>query len=130
MNIFEQAARQRIRFQFAGNLLTVEDLFQLPLSSEVGRPNLDAIAIALSVKVRTETESFIPNKAKKVEANVALALEVVTSIINTRVAENEAKTQRVALEANQARIKELIARKMEARDSELTIEELTAMLSA
>jgi hypothetical protein len=130
MNIFEQAARQRIRFQFAGNLLTVEDLFQLPLSSEVGRPNLDAIAIALSVKARTETESFIPNKAKKVEANVALALEVVTSIINTRVAENEAKTQRVALEANQTRIKELIARKMEARDSELTIEELTAMLSA
>ena len=45
MNIFEQAARQKIRFESVLGLLCVEDLWDLPLTSlNSKRANLDDIA--------------------------------------------------------------------------------------
>lgn len=127
MNIFEQAARKRVRFQAGTVLLTTEDVILLPLTSATGRPNLDDLAIDLSTRLNAATASFVPNKTKT-DTTLELMLDIVKSVIATRVAENEAKTQRAALEANQARIKELIVRKSEDKLAELTIEELQAML--
>lgn len=127
MNIFEQAARKRVRFPAGPVLLTTEDVILLPLTSITGRPNLDSLAIDLSTRLNAATASFVPNKTKT-DTTLELMLDIVKSVIATRVAENEAKAQRAALEANQARIKELIIRKSEDKLAELTIEELQAML--
>ena len=43
MNIFEQATRQAFRFESPKGFLTVEDLWNLPLTNNTGRANLDGI---------------------------------------------------------------------------------------
>lgn len=44
MSIFEQASREKVRFQTQVGQVSVEDLWELPLSSKANKPNLDDIA--------------------------------------------------------------------------------------
>ena len=66
---FEKASRIRLRFDTPQGSLTVEDLWQLPLTSRTGRANLDDIAKSLNRQLKeTAEESFVVKNNKTNEA--------------------------------------------------------------
>jgi hypothetical protein len=125
-NIFEQATRQKLRFDSAVGLLSVEDLWTLPLSTtNSSKPNLDAIAVELNKALKGTEESFVSNKKK--DAVLQLKFDIVKHIIDTRLQENVTKTEAVQRASKIAQIDELIAAKENQELSQKSIEELQAM---
>jgi len=128
-NIFEQATRKKLRFTTSRGPLTVEDLWELPLTSKTERPNLDAIAIELHEAIEAQgTKSFV--KAAKKDEILQLKFDVVKHIIDVKEAENAAKVEENTKQAKREHLDRLIG---QAEDRELaskTPEELRALRNA
>lgn len=93
MNIFEQATRVKLRFETSKGMITVEDLWDLPLTSATGKVNLDDIARDHYNQLKeTATVSFV-EKPAKANPTIALGFEIVKQIIEVRLAENVAAAQ-------------------------------------
>lgn len=120
-NLFEQAVRQKLRFESSAGLLSVEDLWSLPLES-ANKPNLDAIAVELNRQLKGTDESFVSTgKKNKV---LDLKFEIVKYIIEVRVAENNAILEESARLAKRTKLAELIARKQDQSLENMSLEEL------
>lgn len=127
VNVFEQASRQKLRFDTPIGKLPVEDLWDLPLThANATRVTLDTIAVALHKKLEGTGESFVKN-AKK-DAVVQLQFDVVISIIETRQAEIKAKTKAKQVESEIAKISDAIAKKQDAALEGMSVEALEARL--
>lgn len=129
VNIFEEASRLRLRFSTPQGMLTVEDLWDLPLTSTRSAANLDDIARACSKRVKeAATESFVTRPAKTDEA-AQLALDVAKRVIEVRLAENEA-----ASKARREEKERLLGILSEKKDEELikgsSVEEIEARIAA
>lgn len=130
--MFEKAARLKIRFNTDRGQLTVEDLWQLPLTSATGRINLDDIAKGLQRDVRAsaETTSFVDDAADGPSEDLQLAFDIVKHVIAVRKAErDEAKSAEKKREDKQ-KILALIADKQDEALKGKSLEELTAMVEA
>ena len=126
--MFEKASRIGLRFDTPQGLLTVEDLWKLPLSStRPGRANLDDIAIGLNQTLKeSSTESFVKKAAKK-DDTTQLAFDIVKHIIDVRMAEDEAAAAQRANKEKKRRILEIIAQKEDAQLFDASLDELKAM---
>lgn len=126
MEQFVTASRLKVRFETAKGLLTVEDLWDLPLDR--GRVNLDDLAIALSRELKGDTESFV-NKTKTANTELKVKLDVIVHVIETRLKEQEeAAHARMRLEKKQ-QILEIIARKENKDLEEKSLDELKGLLA-
>lgn len=125
-NQFIAASRMKIRFTTDKGMLSVEDLWDLPLDR--GRVNLDEIAIALSKEVKGETESFV-NKTKSVKLELKVALDVVLHIIEVRLKEAEEAKQAKTVAEKKQRILEIIAHKENKDLEEKSLDELKTLLA-
>lgn len=126
--MFEKATRQKLRFDTQRGLVTVEDLWDLPLTGNV---SLNQIAIDLNreLKEAVETTSFV-TPAEPADTELQLKFEIVKHVIATRIKErDEAKNSR-ATEAQRQKILEIIAQKKDAELQNLPIEKLTEMAGA
>lgn len=108
-NIFEQATRKKLRFALNGGAETIstEELWDLKLT------DLDKIAQTINKKLKEEKgeESFI-GKKKRVNSGLSLKLDVLKSLIETKMEEEEkAKTKT----ANKAQI-ELLENLLEKKE--------------
>ncbi len=129
MNIFEQATRQAFRFESPKGFLTVEDLWNLPLTSNTGRANLDDIAKGLQAKLTSTALSFVTDTTP-VNKVYQAQFDVVIHIINTKISEAKAADQyRLAREKKQ-KIMAIIEQKSDMRLADSSLEELQAMLEA
>lgn len=125
--MFEQATRNKVRFETPQGMLTVEDLWDIPLTSARGRANLDDIARALHRKIKeTETESFVI-KAPKADELTQLKFELVKHVIDVRLAENAAAEQLRLNREKKQQLLALIAQKENEQLQGHTLEELKAM---
>ena len=126
--MFEKASRVYLRFDTPQGLLTVEDLWKLPLTStRAGRANLDDIAVALFRQLKeSDTESFVKKAAKK-DDTTQLAFDIVKHIIDVRMAEDEAAAAQRANKEKKRRILEIIAQKEDAQLFDASLDELKAM---
>lgn len=127
--MFEQATRAKIRFETERGLLSVEDLWDLPLQSLRG-VNLDDIAVGLDRQLKdSSTVSFVDD-APKTNATLQLKFDVVKRVIDVK--KEEARAAGVAAErrATKARILEIIAKKQDATLENASIEELEAKLAS
>lgn len=130
MNIFEEAVKQKLRFSTPKGNLSVEDLFDLPLSSATGKTNLDDIARGLHLALKNETEvSFVEPRSRKASV-LDLQFEVVKSVIASKMAENAAENLRRKNSEKRQKIMELIAAKEEEAVKGLPLEELQKMLDS
>jgi len=133
-NIFERASRLRIRFESAKGLLTVEDLWVLPLTSkgnkDKGKVNLDDIARGLHQEIQKAGDVSFVKPASDPDERLSVAFDVVKRVIEVLMAERDA----AVLEAQrQEKKKVLLAALADAENKELTsgsIEELRAKLAA
>jgi len=89
--MFDLATRQKLRFDTMRGSLSVEELWDLPLTSPTGKPNLDSIALDLHQQLRGtgDVVSFVDEGARA-DKTVQLKFDVVKHIIDTR--KQEART--------------------------------------
>lgn len=131
-NMFEQTSRLKLRFESSKGLLSVEDLWDLPLTSPSGnRANLDSIAIALHKETReaADTVSFVsPPESSRSEADlVSLKFEIVKHVIRVRVQERDELKALSERREKKQRILELIAKKKDNALEEKSVEELESL---
>lgn len=125
--MFEKATRLKLRFDTPKGLLSVEDLWDLPLTSTVGKANLDDVAKALSRKLKAaDEESFVAPSTNSAATADQLKFDIVKHIIGVRLRENEAKAAKAANKEELARLQEIIASKQDEALKGLTLEELQA----
>ncbi len=131
-NIYKQAAQTKLRFESKRGLLTVEDLFTLPLSQ--GEINLRDLAIAVNKKLAksdTDIPDFLADEqtAQTVEQQVyQLQLDVLKDVIETRKEEIAAATNAQKRNQERAAIRDLIAKKKQGNLEGLSLEELEEKL--
>ena len=130
INIFEQASRKRLRFESGKGLLTVEDLWELPLTSATGKANLDDIARGLHQQLEKQPRvSFVKNTASEPDADVQLAFDLVLHIINVRVTENEVAASARARAEQKQRLMALIKQKEDEQLAGSSLEELRELIN-
>ncbi len=129
-NIFETAARKKLRFPSLKGDLTAEQLFDLPLEANNGF-SLDDVARTVDANLKAASEgSFVSTKVSPERADHALRLEIVKFVIADRLAENERKRLSADKAAMRARLQEALARKQDTALESMSVEELTAQLAA
>lgn len=126
--MFEKASRMKIRFASPQGMLNVEDLWDLPLTSEKsGRANLNDIAKELYKQIDDGEISFV-SKPTAENSRARLAFEIVKHVIDVRLAENEAKLNERRKAENKQKIAEIIAEREFEDLRSKPVEELKKML--
>jgi len=118
MDIFEKASRLKLRFTTTKGLLSVEDLWDLSLTS------LDTIAKAVNKRLKEENEeSFITTRSKS-NSELELSLDILKHVITVKLEEKEKATLKAERRAELDLLKNLREnKKMEALNS-LSLEEI------
>lgn len=133
MELFALATKKKYRFDTVKGQLTVEDLWDLPLTSDTGKPNLDDIAKALykEIKAGEDEISFVKTTANKNTAyeTAKNKLDIVKHIIDVKQAEAEAAQKAKVAKEKRQRILALLAQKEDEELTSKSREELLAMLS-
>ena len=121
MNIFKEATKQHLRFNLGNGDITTEDLWSYSLE------RLD-LAYGNLYKLTEQKPSLLTSRTSE-DKRLALATQVIKEVVETKLADKQAKETK-ALRANQARvIREKLANKKEASLDALSIEDLEKQLS-
>ena len=128
--MFEKASRLKVRFSTPQGQLSAEDLWDLPLTSNTNKANLDDIAKGLSRLLKsTDSEESFVLKTKPADTKNAIAFEIVKRVITVRLAENEEARKSQENKTKKQQIMNLINQKQDAALGEKSIEELTALMA-
>ena len=127
MNLFETAARLKLRFGSQKGQLSVEDLWDLPLTS-LRSVNLDDIARDLFSQLRSGIDISFVNPEKKSDITTQLKFDIAKYIIDTRLAENAAAAALAANKEKKQHLLSIIAQKEGEALSALSVEELRKMV--
>ena len=127
--MFEKAVRLKLRFDTPAGLAGAEDLWDLPLTSTKGRPNLDDVARALHKKLRSGDDVSFVETERKSDATVQLGFDIVKHIIDVRLAENAAlKSEKDRAEKKQ-KIMGIIAAKQDASLHDMSLDDLQKLMA-
>lgn len=130
MNIFEQASRERLRFNVGSRRnLATEDLWSLPLTGNNGE-NLDQLAITLNAAKEESTPKSFVGEVENTQANklASLKFDIVKHIIDVKLEELDATKNAMAKAVQIRELQALRARKEAEALGELSIEEIDAKL--
>ena len=119
--MFEKASREKLRFSSVKGLLTVEDLWDLPLSQ------LNTFAKSINKKLKTEEEEDFLEEVKKDE-KLQLSFDIVVHIIKTRQEENKKLRETNENKKKKQKILEILSKKRDNSLEQKTEEELLAEL--
>ncbi len=128
--MFEQASRMKLRFETERGSISVEDLWDLPLTSNTGRLNLDTIALALHAELKGSAEvvSFVDETAKA-DAVVQLRFDVVKHVIDVRKKENAETLAAKDRQATKQRLMAALERKRDNRLETMSEEDIQAEMA-
>lgn len=127
MSMFEQATRQKLRFETSLGPLGTEDLWDLPLTARRGA-SLDQIAIGLHNQLQHDTVSFVDEE--KPDPALQLRFDLVKHIIDVKKGEaRQAAEARDRAEKKQ-KILGIIARKQDAALEDMDEEGLRGLLAS
>src|SRR4051812_25988135 len=109
--MFDQATRLKLRFPTNKGNISIEDLWDLPLSSKNGC-DLDSTAKAVNARLKSaQEESFVAISPNPERAVLELQLEVVKHIIAVRLRENEERLARAGRKAEKERLMTILETK-------------------
>lgn len=114
MDLFERATRRQFRFETPKGLISVEEVWQLPLEAPAGRASLDALAVALDAKVNAAPRKSFVNATAGVDPDTRAKFDIVLHVINVKSAERTAAADERARSEEIQKIMGLIAEQDEA----------------
>lgn len=120
-NIFEIAAKNKIRFPFKG-LVNTEDLWDLNVE------NLDSIFKTLNSQLKQVKEESLLNTKTREDKELDVKIEIVKYIVSTKLAEKEAQSKAKAQKEQKQKIQEILFSKQNQELENKSVEELQAML--
>lgn len=120
-NLFENAARNKYRFQFRG-VLTTEDLWDLKVEQ------LDSIYKELNKKVKDVSEESLLNIKSSVDKETEDKIEIIKHIVAVKVAEADLKSQERNKREQKQKILEIIESKQNEELQNKSLEELKNMV--
>ncbi len=127
MNKFEQASREGLRFSSSKGALTVEDLWDLPLTS-ARYVSLDTMAKTANKYLKeTEEESFVNVKTTS-NTFAELRLDILKHIIAVKLTEMGAANEAIVNKAKKEKILAILANKQDAVLESQSEAELKALL--
>lgn len=128
-NLFLQATREKFRFESCKGDLSVEQLWDLPLTSRTGF-DLDTVAKAVNANLKSSNEeSFVNVSNNPAVSRLQAQLEVVKAIIEVKLARAEAAKKRVEKAAERQRLMEVLHSKKDQELQGLSLEEIERRLS-
>jgi hypothetical protein len=129
-NIFLRASRLRLRFGSPNGQLSVEDIWDIPLSTtRSNKASLENIGAPLLARQRELAEGasiFAETTPSPEKTKVDLQVAILREVAQIRQAENKAKTQAAAKASEKARLEQLIR---EREGNELPLDELKKQLA-
>jgi len=120
--MFEQASRLRLRFTTPVGLVSVEDLWDLKLTT------LDTVAVTLHKALSDSNLSFISEN--KVDPTLKLKFDIVKHVIETRIKEREHEKEIFEKNAKKQQLLEILSRKQNAELESKSPEELKALINS
>lgn len=124
--VFETITRNKVRFNTPKGMLSIEDIWDLPL--EGGSLSLDDVAKKLDEELRESGKSFVTKK--KTDAVAQLKFDAVMYIIETKLAEREAAKEAAKRRERKQKILEIMESKELEKLSEKSLKELKKELRA
>ena len=129
-NLFITASRKKFRFASERGDLTVENLWDLPLTSKNGF-NLNAVAITVNAELKSlAEESFVETSTNPRRKDLENMLEIVKYVIAVKQDEAKAATERVAKQELKRKLREAIEAKEGEALQSASLEDLKAQLAA
>lgn len=116
--MYKKASRLKLRFQTERGLLSVEQLWTLPM------PELDALAVALEEQATAAGKKSFLTKKSDADAEAKLKFDIVLDILTTKVEEATANAAAKDTKAHNAKIDGLIAKKKDESLESMSIEDL------
>lgn len=128
MNLFEIATREKFRFASIKGELSVEQLWDVSLTSKTGF-DLDTIARTVNQELKeTDTESFVHTTVSSKRELLQQKLDVVKHIIAYKVDKCIALQRAAEKAAEKQKLLQILETKQNAQLQELSIEEIQARL--
>lgn len=128
-NLFLQATREKFRFESNKGDLSVEQLWDLPLTSRTGF-DLDTVAKTVNADLKASNEeSFVNVNNNPAVSRLQAKLEVVKAIIEVKLAQAEATKKRAEKAVERQRLMEVLHSKKDQELQGLSVEEIERRLS-
>lgn len=128
-NIFEQASRDKLRFGSNRGELTVEQLWDLSLTSRQGF-DLDTVAKEVSQSLKEQNEeSFVVRTSNPLKAQLQLKLDILKYVIEVKQTEADERRNVATRAAERQRLMDALAERKDQAIKELSVEELEARLA-
>lgn len=124
--MFEKATRLKLRFNTVRGIVSVEDLWDLPLTGNV---SLDEIAVRLHNELRESVGqvSFVSPSSSD-NSLLQLKFDVAKYILDVRVKERDARKVEADRASQKQKLLGILARKQDAELEGKTTEELSVMV--
>lgn len=119
-NIFEYAARNKLRFPYKGTIST-EDLWDLPVTE------LDKVYKTLNKKNKTNEEESLLS-ASSVDMNTLVSIDIIKYIVNYKLKKKEENEQAKKRAEDRQLIMDIVEKKRKQSLEDKTEEELLKML--
>lgn len=130
MDIFETATREKLRFNSTIGLLSVEQIWDLPLVAKGERPNLDAIAREVSRSLRElGEESFVELKPDPRKSTFELQLAILKHVIAAKLAIKAAAEKAAENAERKRKLLAALSSKEEAELVSMTKEQIEAEIA-
>ena len=121
INIFEYAAKNKLRFPFRGSI-TTEDLY------DPSPANLDSIYKTLSREAKkNEEESLLADKSAN-DVQLGVKIDIIKYIVAEKLAATERMKKAAATKLQADKIRAVLAKKQDAALENMSQEELQKML--
>lgn len=121
INIFEYAAKNKLRFPFRGSI-AAEDLYDLTPQ------NLDLIYKLLMREVKASNEESLLTDLSVEDVQLQVKIDIVKHIVAEKLADIEKAKNAAAAKMQADKIRSIIAKKQDAALENLSTDELKKML--
>lgn len=122
LNLFEEALKQKVRFDYRKGTISAEDLWDLSLAE------LDGIYRGLSAVAKISEEGLLTNRKTKEDKSTELKLSLVKHVFELKQAEADSAKEKAKKKEKKTQLLGILERKQNMDLENKSPEELQAMI--